>query len=176
MENNLIQRLENGDENAYYEIFHDYFPVLVAFAFKYLNDIDLSKEIAQNVFVKIYEKRQILRISSNLKSYLFRMVYNDCMNLIKREKTIRLHHQEYIQKQEIYENIDDVSEQTEREYRIYQAINKLPPQCKLIIQRSRFEGKKNQSIAEELGISVRTVETQISKALRLLKSIVKIFF
>ena len=176
MENNLLQRLRNGDENAYHEIFQNYFQVLVAFAYKYLNDLDLSKEITQNVFVKLFEKRQTIHITFNLKSYLFRMVYNDCMNLIKREKTIRFHHEEYIQGQDVYENMDDISEQTEKEYQIYQAINKLPPQCKLIIERSRLEGKKNQIIAEELGISVRTVETQISKALRLIKSSVKMFF
>ena len=170
MEQVLLQRLKLGDENAYHEIFNNYFSILVAFALKYLGDLDLSKEVVQNAFVKLFEKRNSLEISSNIKSYLFKMVYNDCLNVLKREKNILRLHNEYALGLDLHQDHIEISEQTELEYKIYTAINKLPPQCKRIIQQSRFEGKKNQVIADELNISIRTVETQISKALKLLKA------
>lgn len=176
MEQVLLQRLKLGDENAYHEIFNNYFSILVAFALKYLGDLDLSKEVVQNVFVKLFEKRNSLEISSNIKSYLFKMVYNDCLNVLKREKNILRLHNEYSLGLDLYQDYIEISEQTELEYKIYTAINKLPPQCKRIIQQSRFEGKKNQVIANELNISIRTVETQISKALKLLKAGINLFF
>lgn len=176
MEQVLLQRLKLGDENAYHEIFNNYFSILVAFANKYLGDLDSSKEVVQNAFVKLFEKRNSLEISSNIKSYLFKMVYNDCLNVLKREKNILRLHNEYALGLDLYQDYIEISEQTELEYKIYTAINKLPPQCKRIIQQSRFEGKKNQVIANELNISIRTVETQISKALKLLKAGINLFF
>jgi RNA polymerase sigma-70 factor (ECF subfamily) len=176
MEKVLLQRLKLGDETAYHEIFNNYFSILVAFALKYLGDLDLSKEVVQNAFVKLFEKRNSLEISSNIKSYLFKMVFNDCLNVLKREKNILRLHNEYALGLDQYQDYIEISEQTELEYKIYTAINKLPPQCKRIIQQSRFEGKKNQVIADELNISIRTVETQISKALKLLKAGINIFF
>jgi RNA polymerase sigma-70 factor (ECF subfamily) len=176
MEQVLLQRLKLGDENAYHEIFNNYFSILVAFALKYLGDLDLSKEVVQNAFVKLFEKRNSLEISSNIKSYLFKMVYNDCLKVLKREKNIRRLHIEYALGLDLYQDYIEISEQTELEYKIYTAINKLPPQCKRIIQQSRFEGKKNQVIADELNISIRTVETQISRALKILKAGINLFF
>jgi RNA polymerase sigma-70 factor (ECF subfamily) len=104
------------------------------------------------------------------------MVYNDCLKVLKREKNIRRLHIEYALGLDLYQDYIEISEQTELEYKIYTAINKLPPQCKRIIQQSRFEGKKNQVIADELNISIRTVETQISRALKILKAGINLFF
>jgi RNA polymerase sigma-70 factor, ECF subfamily len=176
MEDNLLKKLKNGDEEAYRQIFNEHFSMLVAFALKYLGDLNFSKEVVQNAFVKLFEKRNSLEISSNIKSYLFKMVYNDCLNVLKREKNILRLHNEYALRLDLYQDYIEISEQTELEYKIYTAINKLPPQCKRIIQQSRFEGKKNQVIANELNISIRTVETQISKALKLLKAGINLFF
>jgi RNA polymerase sigma-70 factor (ECF subfamily) len=176
MEDDLLKKLKNGDEDAFHQIFNGYFSMLVAFALKYLGDLDMSKEVVQNAFVKLFEKRNSLEISSNIKSYLFKMVYNDCLNLLKREKNILRLHNEYALGLDLYQDYIELSEQTELEYKIYTALNKLPPQCQRIIRQSRFEGKKNQVIANELNISIRTVETQISKALKLLKSRISLFF
>lgn len=174
MEQELLHQLKKGNEKAYHAAFHTYFPVLVAFANKYTSDLDMSREIVQVVFVKLFEKRQSLEITISLKSYLYKMVYNDCLNAIKSKKIISGHHTQYAQQMDLLTDFQDVMEQTENELRIYKALDKLPPQCKLIIQQSRLEGKKNKEIAEELNISIRTVETQISKALKLLKEGIKL--
>jgi RNA polymerase sigma-70 factor (ECF subfamily) len=176
MEDDLLKKLKNGEEEAYHQLFNAYFSMLVAFALKYLGGLDLAKEVVQNAFVKLFDKRNSLEISSNIKSYLFKMVYNDCLNFLNREKNILRLHNEYALRLDPSQDYIEISEQTELEYKIYTAINKLPPQCQRIIRQSRFEGKKNQVIADELNISIRTVETQISKALKLLKAGINIFF
>lgn len=176
MEKELLHLLKIGDEKAYHAVFHKYFPVLVAFANKYTSDLDMSREIVQVVFVKLFEKRESLEITISLKSYLYKMVYNDCMNAINSKKVISEHYSRYAQQMNLLTDFQDLMEQTEKELRIYKALDKLPPQCKLIIQQSRLEGKKNKEIAEELNISIRTVETQISKALKLLRSGINFLF
>ena len=176
MEKELLHNLKMGDENAYHAVFNTYFPVLVAFANKYVNDLDLAKEIVQVVFVKLFEKRHSLEITTSIKSYLYKMVYNDCLNAINSQKITSMHYSQYARELNIQADYHDVMEQIEKEQRIFKAIDQLPPQCKLIIQQSRFEGKKNQVIADELNISIRTVETQISKALRLLRAGINLFF
>jgi RNA polymerase sigma-70 factor (ECF subfamily) len=176
MQKELLYKLNNGDELAYKTIVDEYYPVLVAFANKYLSDLDVSKDIAQNVFVKFYEKRHSIQITSSLKSYLFKMVYHECLNYLKSKRTVLGHYSEYAKEMEAREDFQDTIEQTEEEYRIFKALENLPPKCRLIIEQSRLNGKKNQEIAEEMNISVRTVETQISKALKILKSSLSFLF
>ncbi|HET6560143.1 MAG TPA: RNA polymerase sigma-70 factor [Prolixibacteraceae bacterium] len=176
MDQELLHQLKIGNEKAYHAVFHEFFPVLVAFANKYISDLDMSREIVQVAFVKLFEKRKSLEITISLKSYLYKMVYNDCLNAIKSKKIISGHYSRYALQMDLQSDFQDVMEQTEEELRIYKALDKLPPQCKLIIQQSRLEGKKNKEIAEELNISLRTVETQISKALKLLRSGIYILF
>ncbi|MGE5394847.1 MAG: RNA polymerase sigma-70 factor [Candidatus Saccharibacteria bacterium] len=175
MEQELLHQLKMGNEDAYHVVFHDYFPPLVAFANKYVGDLDISEEIVQVVFVKLFEKRHHLNILTSLKSYLYKMVYNDCLNAINSKKISSRHYSQYAQQMDRQADFQDMIEQTEKEQRIYQALDKLPPQCKLIIRQSRLEGKKNREIADELNISVRTVETQISKALKMLRSAINFF-
>lgn len=176
MEQELLLQLKMGNEDAYHTVFHYNFLALVAFANKYVAELDLAKEIVQAAFVKLFEKRQSLEITTSIKSYLYKMVYNDCLNAINSKKISSRHYSLYAQQIDMHADFQDVMEQTENELRIYKTLNKLPPQCKLIIQQSRLEGKKNKEIAEELNISIRTVETQISKALKLLKAGINFLF
>jgi RNA polymerase sigma-70 factor (family 1) len=176
MQQELLHRLKNGDELAYKTIFNENYHVLVAFSNKYLKDIDIAKDIVQNVFIKFYEKRYTIEITSSLKSYLFKMVYNDCLNYIKHISITSNHYTEYSKELGTSTDFMDLVEETENEYRIFKAIEKLPPGCKQVLLRSRIDGKKNKEIADELNISIRTVETQISKALKLLKTGLSIIF
>ena len=172
----LHTRLKKGDEAAFKMIFDDYYPVLVAFANKYLRDVDWAKEISQNAFIKLYEKRKSIEITASIKSYLFKMVYNDCINSIKYNNRTQKHFIEFAKNIESITEYTGCTDESENEYRIHKAIENLPPQCQYILKQSRFEGRKNKDIANELNISIRTVETHISKALRLIKSGLNIFF
>lgn len=166
----LIRQLKNGEESAYEMLFKEYYRVLVVFANKYLYDFEASKELVQDLFVNIYEKRDQLEINSSLKSYLFRSVHNRSVNVINAQK-IRNKYAEHVGRTAtVNENsIETEMNKTELEHAIYKAIGELPPKCRDIFKLNRFDGLSNSEIAEKLKLSKRTVETQISKALKILR-------
>jgi RNA polymerase sigma-70 factor (family 1) len=166
----LIEKLKSGDEKSFEYIFKAYYPSLAVFAKKYVYDLDLGKELVQDLFVKLYENRENLQINSSLKSYLFKSVQNKCLTYISQTQ-LRSKHLENVAVIERARELDesDYMEQVELEENIHNSIGSLPEQCKRIFKMSRMEGRKNKEIADELNISIRTVETQISKALKVLR-------
>ena len=175
-DNKIISGLKSGNENAYKQLFDEYYLLLSAFAKKYVDDPETAKEIVQDLFVHLFEIRDVLIITTSLKSYLYRSVKNRCMNHIR-----------YIQMQQ--KNLESLKTEgppaiteeeeimdTELEYRIFQIVSKLPLQCQKIFRMSRIEGKQNREIAHILDLSVRTVETQISKALKILRNNLRGYF
>ncbi|WP_430814843.1 RNA polymerase sigma-70 factor [Carboxylicivirga sp. RSCT41] len=167
----LIQGIERGDEAAYQELFLKYYTQLVVFARKVVIDDDLARELVQDVIVNFYEKRGEIKIHSSLKAHLYQSVRNRCLNQIKHSQIRRDHHANiYLTEKNSEAYMDDKLEETELEQKIFSIIQTLPAQCKKIFEMSRFEGITNQEIADKLELSKRTVETQISKALKVLRT------
>ncbi|MEM9671014.1 MAG: RNA polymerase sigma-70 factor [Cyclobacteriaceae bacterium] len=164
----ILVGIQRGDEAVYKTLFTEYYPVLTTFALKYVSEIDTAKEVVQEVFIKLYRKRESLTIQQSLKAYLFKAVYRTCLNVIDQENRRSRHYQEATLHQSDTEYTDCL-EEAEATQRIYRAIEQLPEQCQRIFTMNRFEGLSNQAIADQLNISKRTVETQISKALKLLR-------
>ena len=170
----LLDGLKNGLESAYEELFMTYYAQLVVFANKILGDEDLSREMVQDVFVMFYEKREVLNIHTSLKSHLYQTVRNRCLNEIKRNQIRREHHAGiFIDKKNEEAYFADKLQETELEARIFAIVESLPKKCKRIFEMSRFDGMSNQQIADKLELSKRTVETQISKALKILREHLK---
>jgi RNA polymerase sigma-70 factor (family 1) len=172
----LINRLKRGEEAAYEMLFREYYQLLTVFANKYVRNIETSKEIVQDLFVHLYEKRNQLDINSSLKSYLFRSTQNRSINYINAQK-IRNKYAEHVKfNTSIEENsLENEVNKTELEHALYMAIDDLPPKCQTIFKMNRFEGLSNSEIAEKLSLSKRTIETQISKALKILRIKMKPF-
>jgi RNA polymerase sigma-70 factor (family 1) len=166
----LIDQIKNGDESAFEGLCREYFKVLSVFAKKFLNDLDLAQDIVQEVFVKFYEQREKLEVHTSLKALLYQSVRNRCLDHIRSQQTRSAHHEQILY-QNAGSDIDstDLIEQAELEEKIYAAIADLPEQCQLIFKMSRLDGMKNQEIADALNLSKRTVETQISNALKRLR-------
>ncbi len=166
----LLEGLKDGREEAYEELFLTYYVQLVVFAQKILADEDMSRDIVQDVFVMFYEKREVLNIHTSLKSHLYQTVRNRCLNEIKRNQIRREHHAGmFVDKKSQEAYFDDKMQETELEARIFSVVESLPKQCKRIFEMSRYDGIPNQEIADKLNLSKRTVETQISKALKILR-------
>lgn len=147
--------------------FKEYYPMLLAYASKMVQDQESAKEIVQELFLSLFEKQASLTQLHSPKAYLFQAVRNRCLNHLKKNKQ-----QKQVPLQEgnaIPDRYANPMEAAELEYQLYVWIDQLPPACKRVFRMSRFEGKKNQDIADALDISKRTVETQISKALRILR-------
>lgn len=166
----ILEGIKQGSESAYKSLFLKYYAQLVVFARKVVMDDDLARELVQDVIVAFYEKRKELDIHTSLKAHLYQSVRNRCLNQLKHSQIRRDHHANiFADKRQDVTYVEDKLEETELEHRIYTVIKTLPDQCRKIFEMSRFDGTTNQEIADQLGLSKRTVETQISKALKVLR-------
>lgn len=167
-DNNLITLLQQGDRNAYKQLFIKYYPPLCEYASQYISDDD-SEELVQELMLFLWETRENLVIETSLKSYLFISTKHRCLNAIRKNQYHeRIHNQIYEKIKDQFEDPDYyfVNELTEN---IQKAIENLPETYRETFAMSRFGEKTNVQIAEELGISVKTVEYRISQALKILR-------
>jgi RNA polymerase sigma-70 factor, ECF subfamily len=171
MRDQLALRIKFGDEQAFELLFRKYYVRLCGFANKFLNDPEESREIVQEVFMKIWEQREDIDPEDSLKSYLFKIAQNLSLNRLRKKKVetryIEVYKLVYIDHTEFtsYESL--LARELEANFTT--AIDTIPPKCKRVFKLSRMEGLKYSEIAEILNISVKTVETQMSKALHILR-------
>ena len=134
---------------------------------KYVHDLDDAKSIVHEVFISVWEKFDSLPEDVNYRSYFYTSVRNRCLNQIRNKKKTVLF--ENVAEEVLPQEQNRTLETEELEREIELAINSLPDKCKEVFELSRFEGLKYVQIAERMGISVKTVEAHMSKALRSLK-------
>ncbi|MEA3461036.1 MAG: RNA polymerase sigma-70 factor [Bacteroidota bacterium] len=164
-----IKRLDTGGRmgnDAFEELFKTYFAPLMAFSRKILRDEDDAREVVHQVFINLWEKRDEIDLSTSLKSYLFTSVNNRSLNVIRDRKKFS--------SEEVPElagewDVSAQMESMELEEKIKEAIASLPGRCREIFELNRFDGMKYGEIARHLDISVKTVENQMTKALKILR-------
>ncbi len=172
-----IARLKEGDFAAFDRLFAKYSSRIFYFSLGYLKSKEDAEEVVQDVFLKIWEKRHSLDEELSFKAYLFTITFNSLkkifLNAAKRETTykelseelgIQYSDPEYTPDYQVFNNM------------MNELINRLPERRKQIFIMSRIEGKPNELIAEELAVSLKTVENQISEAKRFLKENIKDIF
>ena len=169
----LANQIKQGDIRAYELLFKTYYQALCNFANTYLNNIDESEDLVQEVFVKIWDKRNELNVTTSIKSYLFQAVKNSCFNHLKHQKVQRKHKENLFHQSESSIDTTDQIEVKQLSLRIEEAIEKMPDKRREIFFLSRHEGLKYQEIADKLNISVKTVETQMGLALKYLRNELK---
>jgi len=164
-------RLTNAGTSALFEnVFKTYFKSLHTYACSILKDEAMAEEIVQQVFYKLWEKKEQLQLLQSVPAYLYRSVHNECLNYVKHTKVKAKHHAHTLYAQQEPDETTDQATLKELQQKIDTAINDLPEQCRTIFQLSRFEDLKYREIADRLGISVKTVENQMGKALRTLRN------
>jgi RNA polymerase sigma-70 factor (ECF subfamily) len=158
------------------EVFKTHFKSLHAYAWSLVKDELLAEDMVQQVFFKIWEKRELVQIQQSATAYLYRAVYNDCLNYLKHQK-VRSAYQQFVQTRGDGQGHSAAQkiQLNELQWHLNKALNELPEQCRTIFQMSRYEELKYQEIADRLGISIKTVENQMGKALRLLREKLKDF-
>lgn len=167
----LIDKIVEGDEKAFSELFFQYLPILQAFALKFTKDQDDAKEIIQDSFLRLWVNRDKLAFVENIKAYLYKYVSNECLGYLKKklrdEKLVNImasknDHAEY--------NTLNTIQVNEVTRIIAQAVDKLPSQRKKIYHLSRSDGKSIPEIAELLGISPNTVKNALVQSLKFIRS------
>lgn len=172
-EQTLVARLRGKDKRAFELVFNDYFGLLKTYALRFVDQSEEAEEIVQDVFFRFWEKCESIAPDSTIKSYLYRSVHNTALNHLKHQKVKDAYRQYVIGFME--EAVEDTASAGDDDLRgrITSAIDELPARCAEIFRLSRFEGLKYQEIATHLDISVKTVEVQMGKALKLLREKLK---
>lgn len=175
--------LQGGDEAAFKVIYNKYVPRLYFFIHEYIPQTDIVENIVQDTLLALWYKRSTLSDNTNLSAWLFTVAKNNCLSKLRDSKyRTKMFDSSDPGELERRANLDalmslDTSDLTfsEIEKIIRETMDQLPPQCRNVFYLSRFEGRKNKEISEELNISVKAVEGHISKALKLFRENLKEF-
>lgn len=166
----LLTLLQKSDEKAFTVIYERYHKLLYVVAYKYLKDNDMAKDAVQQIFLKLWESRSLLNIHINLRNYLYTMLKNHLLNEIRNHYSILEKNYELAQEAIEYEDeILSKLEEKELTAQLYQAVDNLPGQKKAVCLYKLKEGLSNQEIAEKMQLSIPTVKTHYSQAIKLLR-------
>jgi RNA polymerase sigma-70 factor, ECF subfamily len=173
-DNQLFESLKAGDITAFEMLFRTFYQPLCNYAFTFVQDHDDAEEIVQSTFLMVWEKKEVLEIRTGVKPYLYAMVRNACLNVIKHEKVKQQHAAvEMVMGERSVESVTRTVMASELEAKIYRAMEALPEQCRLVFKLSRFEELKYAEIAAQLNISIKTVENHMGKALKIMREQLK---
>ena len=166
----LVESLKDGDEKAYTYLIDNYHHKLCVNANSLVKNIYNAEDIVQNVFIKVWEQRGRLKSDHAIKSYLYKLVYNEFIDLYRKNQALFSLEKTY------YTSLNSVVTEDDSEslQQILKVVNKeidcLPTKCKEVFILSKKEGLTNIEIAEHLDVSIKTVEAQITKAFSILRS------
>ena len=170
----ILALLRADDERAMERIFEEYYSYLVTTAYHVLMDQHQAKDLVQDVLFHFWSKKETLTIESGLKSYLRRSVVNRSIDQIRRKKRFGVAEEitDYNQASTDV-STQEMMETSDLEGAIMAAVNSLPERCKLIFSLSRFEDMSHQQIADQLDISKKTIENQMTKALKTIRKAIQ---
>ena len=173
----LLQKMTQGDENAFRYLFDKHYGLLCSIAYEFLKDDFLSETIVGDVILYLWEKRETIEIQSSLRAYLVKAVRNKCLNYRNLQyvvKETRFPEQEELLDAQGNYLISDSQPlatllEKELELEIEKSINDMSEECRKVFSMSRFDQMKYEEIAQELNISVNTVKYHIKSALAKLR-------
>lgn len=172
LESYYLNGLKRGDSIAFKKMFDNYYKILVAVSYKILLDRELAESVVQDVFVNLWSNRETAIINS-LKGYLVVSVKNRSLNEIKRAK--RFVSYNTLQPYQLPNDDFDVQSDVDAIEHIMNSINELPEQRRKIFRMNRLDGLKYAEIASELNLSIKTVEAQMSSALKYMRERLSVY-
>jgi RNA polymerase sigma-70 factor, ECF subfamily len=167
-----IKFLQDKDIKSFEKLFREYYQALCNYAHKYIDEIEDCEEIVQDLFFKIWESRNSLQINYSLKAYLYKSVHNNCL-LYLQHKQVERKYEEAMKMTPDFDVYDEdaasLVKSAEIQNIITETLRYLPEQCSRIFCMNRYDGLKYQEIADKLSISIKTVEANITRALKAFK-------
>jgi RNA polymerase sigma-70 factor (family 1) len=166
-DNETIGRILQGDKEQFELLFRSSYVSLVRYAKTLIKDHDSAEEIVQDLFFRLWRDKEKIKIESSLNGYLFRSVHNRCLHYMEHNRIVARHAEEIsYSKKDNQENPSDILYYKELQAKIARILERLPERCGKIFYMSRFEGLKYNEIADKLSVSVKTVESNMGKALK----------
>lgn len=166
-DSDIIRRIRQGDKGEFETLFRSSYVSLVRYAQTILKDLDTSEEIVQELFFRLWQDKENIRVESSLKGYLFRSVHNRCLHYLEHQKVIDRHAGEMAASmEETSEPVTEAIYYNELQERVAAVLSRLPERCSEIFRMSRFDGMKYHEIAEKLSVSLKTVEANMGRALK----------
>lgn len=159
-------KIQQGDVKEFEKLFQTYYEALCYYAFGIINDMDEAEEIVQNLFVSYWKKRRKINIRTTAQAYLYQATRNSSLKHIRHRKVRRKYEQHLALEQNYEQSVQQSLEAKQLHQIISEAIESLPERSRIIFKLSRFEGLKYKEIAEELAISIKTVEAHMGIALK----------
>ncbi len=169
----ILNEIALKNRKAFDGLYQSQYKKLFMLSFKYTQDQEVSEEVVHDVFIKVWKQSSSLKIVHSLGSYLSKAVINTSLNAIKKIKALNEHHDKY--KDEFFNKFDNPDDEAtvieSKLIALENAIQNLPPQCKRILLMSKYEKQKQQEIAMQLNISVKTVKNHLTYAYKKLKEV-----
>lgn len=165
----LIEALKLGDSKAYTFLVDTYHHKLCLYAYSLINDQKAAEDIVQNVFIRTWKKRNRLNSDFEIKSFLYKSVYNEFIDEYRKQKLVVPLEKKYIDALTTMVENEDEHAMERRIKLVKRAIQNLPPKCKEIFMLSKQDGLTNLEIAEYKQVSVKSVEAHITKAFSILR-------
>ena len=169
-EREFFSSFQQGEEKGFAHYFHQYYNTMLFFADGIIKDKDAAKDIVEESFLRLWEKRQTLQSQGFIKSYLYSTVKNFCLQKIRNEKRHKLHHERiHYLSDKLASSAHEHLVRTELFYLLSDAINELPPAIGKVIRLTYIDGKDYNEISQELGRSKETIRKQKTRGIELLK-------
>lgn len=173
----LISQVKKGDVKAFEQLFRQYYSPLCHYAMSIVGEREVAEEMVEELFYIIWRDREKLGVFRSTKSYLYTSVWNSCLQHIRqrnRDEEIQKRMQQTLQ--DHTGSPEEEAEYKELQVLVEKCIEKMPDRCRQVFQMHRKEGLKYAEIASELGISVKTVEAAITKALNILRKEIESYY
>ena len=169
-EKQVIDRIQNGDVQAFEWLFRQYYEKLCQWAYHYLHDLDLSEEVVQDLYYNLWRNRASMEFHVSVKSYLYKAVSNNCkMHIRNKGRRSAIEAELASMNPASPEEPEELLEVKEIREVVKKTLEELPEKPAQIFRMSRYEGLKYREIAERLSISVKTVEANMGKALKIFR-------
>lgn len=172
----IIQIAANDDEAAYYKLFNLFYTPLCIYAFRYVRSLQTREDLIQDVFLKLWRDRKSIQVTSSVRAYLLVATRNHCLNHIQRKELEQSYEQTIINEFREVGADEELFSLSELKTLVDKAISNLPEKYRTVFEMNRFQNLTYREIAEKQGVSIKTVEAHMSKALAILRLELKDYF
>lgn len=168
-EQSLVKSIRDGNEEAFEKMFFEFYAPLCRFSKGYVGTVESARDVVQEVFIKIWSKREKLHIHTSVKAYLFQAVRNHSLNELEKRNRYQTFEEEYIKEAEVESTPDSDENSKELTKVIWQIVEEMPEKRKAVFTLYREHGLSYKEVASVLGITRKTVENQMGRALNFIR-------